>query len=79
MSKPCSFEYPFTVPPWLDEDLFMAGIKFYQENMVGILASNREALIMGLCIPSFYKALAFTGVTTQNRCQALRRYGRQGG
>jgi len=78
VSKPCSFEYPPTAPLWLDEDLFMAGIKFYHDNMVGILASNGEALIMGLCIPSFYKALAFTGVTTQNRCQALRRYGRTG-
>merc|ERR1719244_896298 len=42
--------------------------------MVGIMASNGEALIMGLSLPTFYKPLAFSGVTSNTRRAALTRY-----
>lgn len=71
---PCEFEFPASPPDWLDKDLFDVGIQFYHRNMVGILASNGEALIMGLALPTFYKPLAFSGVTSKNKRAALMRY-----
>lgn len=37
------------------------------DNYVGIVMSNGEALVSGLCIPSFYKALLFSGQTNAKR------------
>ena len=71
---PCEFEFPASPPEWLDKDLFDVGIQFYHRNMVGILASNGEALIMGLALPTFYKPLAFSGVTSKKKRAALMRY-----
>lgn len=71
---PCEFEFPASPPDWLDKDLFDVGIQFYHRNMVGILASNGEALIMGLALPTFYKPLAFSGVTSKKKRAALMRY-----
>ena len=48
---PCMFEYPVSPPPWLDTTLYDIGIKYYHKNTLGIMASNGEALIMGLASP----------------------------
>ena len=41
-------------------------------NLLGVVASNGEALVMGLAIPSFYRVLAFSGQTSRKR-EALAR------
>lgn len=69
----CEFVYPDHPPPWLDLQLYERGIKFYHSNLTGILMSNGESLVSGLCIPSFYKALTFSGDTNRKR-DALVRY-----
>eukprot|EP00092_Neocalanus_flemingeri_P105852 GFUD01135745.1.p1 GENE.GFUD01135745.1~~GFUD01135745.1.p1 ORF type:complete len:378 (+),score=35.60 GFUD01135745.1:179-1312(+) len=74
LTSPCGFEFPASPPVWLDKDLFDVGIKFYHRNLVGILASSGEALIMGLALPTFYKPLAFSGATSKNKRAALMRY-----
>jgi len=74
MDVECEFEYPPSPPTWLDEDLYDRGIKFYEANFVGIAMSNGEALVSGLCIPSFYKALTFSGETSSSKREALVRY-----
>ena len=71
---PCEFEFPASPPAWLDTTLFDTGIQFYQRNMVGIMASNGEALIMGLALPTFYKPLAFSGLTSNKKRAAMMRY-----
>lgn len=74
LTSPCEFQFPASPPIWLDKDLFDIGIDFYHRNMVGILASNGEALIMGLALPTFYKPLAFSGVTSKKKRAAMMRY-----
>jgi len=71
---PCHFIFPLNPPSWLDKDLYQLGINFYQKNTLGIIASNGEALVMGLALPSFYKPLAFSGVTSNKRRAAMVRY-----
>jgi len=70
----CDFKFPSTPPVWLDPCLFEVGIDYYHRNMIGIMASNGEALIMGLALPTFYKPLAFSGVTSGNKRAAILRY-----
>ena len=74
VNTPCMFEYPVNPPPWLNTELYDIGIKYYHKNMLGIMASNGEALIMGLALPTFYKPLAFSGVTSKDPRAALMRY-----
>lgn len=74
VNTPCLFEYPLSPPPWLDTELYDIGIKYYHKNMLGIMASNGEALIMGLALPTFYKPLAFSGVTSRDPRAAIMRY-----
>lgn len=74
LNSPCEFKFPVSTPPWLDLDMFDTGIAFYYRNMVGIMASNGEALVMGLALPTFYKPLAFSGVTSKKKRAAMMRY-----
>eukprot|EP00088_Acartia_fossae_P027484 TRINITY_DN2823_c0_g1_i1.p1 TRINITY_DN2823_c0_g1~~TRINITY_DN2823_c0_g1_i1.p1 ORF type:complete len:369 (-),score=34.71 TRINITY_DN2823_c0_g1_i1:122-1228(-) len=69
----CHFRFPTSPPPWLDEKLYDAGIRFVNKNLVGVGMSNGEALVSGLCIPSFFNALTFSGETNAKR-RALYRY-----
>jgi len=69
----CEFLFPKSPPAWLDVELYERGIQFYNDNLTGILMSNGESLVSGLCIPSFYKALTFSGETNRKR-DALVRY-----
>jgi hypothetical protein len=39
----------------LDPRLYAEGLAFFQHNILGVVASNGEALVMGLSIPSFYR------------------------
>jgi hypothetical protein len=39
----------------LDPRLYEEGLAFFQHNILGVVASNGEALVMGLSIPSFYR------------------------
>ncbi len=48
---------PLSPPPWLDPRLYAEGLAFFQHNILGVVASNGEALVMGLSIPSFYRAV----------------------
>jgi hypothetical protein len=41
----------------LDPRLYAEGLAFFQHNILGVVASNGEALVMGLSIPSFYRAV----------------------
>lgn len=72
VSQPCCLLAPASPPPWLDPQLYHAGLAFYA-NLLGVVASNGEALVMGLAIPSFYRVLAFSGQTNRKR-EALARY-----
>jgi len=69
----CEFRFPTEPPPWLDEELYDIGIEFVSTNLVGVGMSNGEALVSGLCIPSFFKALTFSGETNSRR-NAIYRY-----
>jgi hypothetical protein len=42
-------------------------LEFFYRNLLGIVASNGEALVMGLAVPSFYRILAFSGQTSRKR------------
>jgi hypothetical protein len=41
----------------LDPRLYAEGLAFFQHNILGVVASHGEALVMGLSIPSFYRAV----------------------
>jgi len=69
----CQFRFPETPPDWLNEELYDNGIRFIRGNLIGVIMSNGEALVSGLCIPSFFKALTFSGETNKKR-NALYRY-----
>ena len=71
LNIPCNFLYPRDPPPWLNTTLFDIGIQFYHKNIVGIMASNGEALVMGLALPTFYQPLAFSGVTSGKKKTAI--------
>ena len=47
--------------------LFSILYRFVNTNLVGVGMSNGEALVSGLCIPSFFKALTFSGETNSRR------------
>jgi len=73
VDEECQFNFPNEPPLWLDEDLYDRGIEFVSANLVGVGMSNGEALVSGLCIPSFFKALTFSGETNVKK-NALYRY-----
>ena len=44
----------------MDREKCRRGRKFYFDNASAIIVSNMEALIMGMCIPNFYKPLVYS-------------------
>merc|ERR1712117_1013476 len=56
----CSLKSPSEEPSWLDKDSCRKGREFYFNNMSGVTVSNMEALLLGMCIPNFYRPLVFS-------------------
>lgn len=67
VNRPCCLQAPPSPPPWLNSQLYDQGLAFFYKNLLGVVASNGEALVMGLAIPSFYRVLAFSGQTRRKR------------
>ena len=52
-----SLRAPAEPPEWLDKESCRKGREFYWKNLSAIALSNMEALLLGMCIPNFYKPL----------------------
>ena len=49
-----------SAPAWLDKESCRKGRDFYKQNVTAISLSSMEALLLGMCIPNFYKPLIFS-------------------
>jgi len=54
---PSLLRAPDTPPDWLDKEACRKGREFYYRATAGCSLSSMEALLMGMCIPNFYKPL----------------------
>ena len=57
---PCQLVSPSSPPAWLDKERCRAGQRYYLSNLVGVMVSNITALLLGMCIPNFYRLLVIT-------------------
>merc|ERR1711994_831317 len=57
---PCRLVSPSFPPAWLDKERCRAGQRYYLSNLVGVMVSNITALLLGMCIPNFYRLLVIT-------------------
>jgi len=57
---PSNLRAPTQPPPWLDKESARRGRQVYRETTAAISLSSMEALLMGMCIPNFYKPLIFS-------------------
>jgi len=64
---------PREPPPWLDKEACRRGRAFFMENIPSIMISSGEALILGLCVPNFYRPLVMSGKSHQKDI-AMKRY-----
>jgi len=55
-----SLKAPTEPPEWLDKESCRKGREFYWKNSSAIALSNMEALLLGMCIPNFYKPLVIS-------------------
>jgi len=58
--EPSNLRAPCHPPPWLDKESARRGRQVYRETTAAISLSSMEALLMGMCIPNFYKPLIFS-------------------
>ena len=56
-NTPSSLRAPETPPAWLDKEACRKGREFYFSSIASCSISSMEALLLGFCIPNFYKAL----------------------
>jgi len=57
---PCGLRSPKEEPEWLDKESARRGRQVYFDTTAVISLSSMEALLMGMCIPNFYKPLVFS-------------------
>ena len=55
-----SLRAPVSPPAWLEKEACRSGREFYRNNVSAISLSSMEALLLGMCIPNFYKPLVFS-------------------
>jgi len=55
-----ALQSPTEAPSWLDKEKCKRGRDFFFGNMAAISVSSMEALILGMCIPNFYRPLVLT-------------------
>jgi len=64
---------PSVPPSWLDKEACRRGRAFFMENITSIMISSGEALILGLCVPNFYRPLVMSGKSHRKEI-AMSRY-----
>ena len=64
---------PSVPPSWLDKEACRSGRAFFMENITSIMISSGEALILGLCVPNFYRPLVMSGKSHRKEI-AMSRY-----
>ena len=63
---------PDSAPTWLDPEACRRGREFYQENIYFKNMASLDALLMGMCIPNFYKPLVISKRTVQKSTSLYR-------
>ena len=56
-NTPSLLRAPETPPDWLDKEACRKGREYYFSSSAACSISSMEALLLGLCIPNFYKPL----------------------
>ena len=56
-NTPSALRAPETPPDWLDKEACRKGREYYFSSSAATSMSSMEALLLGFCIPNFYKPL----------------------